>query len=93
MSELISLPYWAWSVQQQQPPPQHKSIPMAINQNRGQQQKEVYVNKVHISKLHQILQISDLVPEPFLPESEAALSPKSDKTQQHIKTPQSEELE
>jgi hypothetical protein len=40
-----------------------------------------------------ILQISELVPEPFLPESEAALSPKSDKTQQHIKTPQSEELE
>ncbi len=28
-----------------------------------------------------------------MPESEAALSPKSDKTQQHIKTPQSEELE
>jgi hypothetical protein len=40
-----------------------------------------------------ILQISELVPEPFLPENEAALSPKSDKTQQHIKTPQSEELE
>jgi hypothetical protein len=70
-----------------------KVSPWGSSKTESQQQKEVYIDKVHIWKAASILQISELVPELFLPESEAALSPKSDKTQQHIKTPQSEELE